>query len=63
VLQELLVQRVTLVLQELLVRRATLVLQVLHHQLDSQRAVCADQMEQRCVLLVCKGLVVEQLCM
>jgi hypothetical protein len=50
---------VLLVRMEQLVRRVTLALLVLRRQLGSRRAVCVVQMEQRCVLLVCKGLVVE----
>jgi hypothetical protein len=66
VLQVLQVRRATRVLLVLLVlqgRMARMVLLVLRHLLGSQRAVCAALMEQHRVLLVCKALVAEQLCM
>ena len=53
------VRRVPAEQMEPRVQRVTLVLLVLRHQLVLRRAVCVDQMEQRCVLLVCKALVVE----
>ena len=46
-----------------LVRTVRMALLVLRHRLGSQRAVCVDQMEQHCVLLVCRGLAAEQLFM